>query len=113
MPDSQVVVESSSVMRREVLDVPTIPTYRVIGNINISPYLDRKDHNTVQATNARLTKYSYPSDQTPSQKPATTRSPSSHTPSPVPLSRRWVRRRIRFPGVVLRVRVLVRRSLGA
>lgn len=50
MPDSQVVVQSSSVMRREVLDVPTIPSYRNIGNINISPYLFPHDTHNLKTT---------------------------------------------------------------
>jgi hypothetical protein len=38
MPDSKVVVQASPVVGREVLDVPTVSSYRVIGNIHISPY---------------------------------------------------------------------------
>lgn len=54
MPDSQVVVKSSPVMRREVLDVPTALTYRRIKNISMGPYLFRKDHNTAQTKPPQL-----------------------------------------------------------
>ena len=70
MPDSKVVVKSSPVMRREVLDVPTITTYHRIKHISIDPYFFA----TSKSSSSSRTPHTTPHHTTPH--------PASKNPTP-------------------------------